>query len=62
MSKSQRLKGGKKQGKTNDMESNKLPVLWRIVIVVYIVVLMYFLFKCGGNGADWYPGKPIYTR
>ncbi|MGE8429263.1 MAG: hypothetical protein ACN6O7_15385 [Sphingobacterium sp.] len=51
-----------KQGKQNDKGSRGLHMIWRVTILVYIVVLLYFLVTCGGNGANWFPGKPIYTR
>lgn len=43
-------------------EQEVFPVFWRIVIIAYILLMLYSLFKYGGNGADWYPGKPIYLR
>lgn len=51
-----------KKRKQSDKGSRGLHIIWRITILVYIVILFYFLFTCGGNGANWFPGKPIYTR
>ncbi|MBB2951293.1 hypothetical protein FHR29_002025 [Sphingobacterium sp. JUb56] len=42
--------------------SGRLHVVWRVIIVLYIIVMLYFLFTFGGNGADWFPGKPLYKR
>lgn len=51
-----------KNKEQKDKGSGRLHIVWRITIILYIVVMLYFLFTCGGNGADWFPGKPIFTR
>lgn len=55
-----KIKSKKKE--KNDKDYGSLHIIWRITILLYIIIMLYFLLTCGGNGADWFPGKPIYTR
>jgi hypothetical protein len=50
-----------KKSKRNVPE-NRLPILWRVFIIIFILTLLIYLFYKGGNGAGWYPGRPIYMR
>lgn len=46
----------------NDVPPEQLSLVWRIIVLLFIAACIYYLYRTGGNGNDWYPGKPIQTR
>jgi hypothetical protein len=55
----------KKEIKTRGARSVKtkqIGLASRIGILIFILLCLYLLSKTGGNGQDWYPGKPFHER
>lgn len=43
-------------------EEKPIGLFTRVLVIVFILFALYMLFRFGGNGQDWYRGKPIHLR
>ena len=52
----------KKRKRYTDIEEKPVSLSTRILVILFILLALYLLFRFGGNGQDWYRGKPIHLR
>ena len=51
-----------KQERINTKSDGQLSLFARIVLILFMLLCLFLLFKFGGNGQGWYPGKPYLDR
>ncbi|OAQ40397.1 hypothetical protein A5893_05465 [Pedobacter psychrophilus] len=42
------------------IEEKDVSVLTKIIVLIAIIFFLYLMYRFGGPGQTWYPGKPYY--
>jgi len=51
-----------KNKKTEQIKEDKVPLLLKVIIIVFLILCLLYLVFTGGNNQSWYPGKPYNER